>query len=176
MGKSAWLSKTIVLNALSLIVALATLFTGVDFGLPPEVAHYAAIALAVANVVNLWLRTAIRRGWAAWDGDRWVRGLVATAALALALGQPPAQTGYAVRYAETVMERVAAARDIPPQACMVAWTAAQDHDIGRTWLRVVGPAGALKCLVVDLPHPRRAGLPVALDLRQGIVRCVYGDD
>lgn len=57
MGKPPWLSKTIVLNALSLIVALATLLSGADLGLPPEVAHYAAIALAVANVVNLWLRT-----------------------------------------------------------------------------------------------------------------------
>lgn len=81
-----------------------------------------------------------------------MRGLVATAALALALGQP--QEGYAVRYAPGVMERVAADRDIAPQTCMVAWTQAIDADIGRAWLRIEGPAGALDCLVVDLPHPR----------------------
>lgn len=50
-------SKTIIINGLLLVAALATLFSGADLGLPPEVAHYASIALAVANVVNLWLRT-----------------------------------------------------------------------------------------------------------------------
>lgn len=91
-------------------------------------------------------------------------GLAATAALVLALGAggpsyqalaaPPDQTGYAVRYAPGRMEKTADVRGLAHRPCMVAWTAAADADIGETWLRVAGPAGALDCLVIDLPQRR----------------------
>ena len=93
-------------------------------------------------------------------------GLIAGAALVgvLALG-PPVYTGSAVRYNENVMEHVADVRGIARQDCMVAWTQADARDIGTTWLRVVGPYGAVDCLVVDLPRDRdRAALE-----RRGIV-------
>lgn len=104
-------------------------------------------------------------------------GLAAKALLILALGaqpamefraqpaRPPDHTGFAVRYNPGVMERVARNRGIPPQACMVAWTYARAADIGRTWLRIAGPAGAIECLVVDLPQDRdRPGL-----IKRGVV-------
>ena len=101
-------------------------------------------------------------------------GLVIQAALVLALGAgpatyraqtAPAQRGFAVMYAPNMMERVARVRGIVPQPCMIAWTYARDRDIGWTWLRVVGPAGVLDCLTVDLPQNRdRLGL-----VRRGIV-------
>jgi hypothetical protein len=50
-------SRTVIINGLSLIIALATLLSGDALGLPPEVAHYAALVLAITNVVNLWLRS-----------------------------------------------------------------------------------------------------------------------
>lgn len=86
--------------------------------------------------------------------------LAAKALLILALGAGPVvHTGYAVRYDPGVMERVAARRHIAPAPCMVAWTYARDADIGETWLRIVGPTGALECLVIDLPQKRdRPGL------------------
>ena len=83
-------------------------------------------------------------------------GLVTSAALILALGAGPptyrAQSGFAVMYSKNVMEAVARNRGIAPQACMIAWTAARDVDIGRTWLHIEGPAGTLDCLTVDLPQ------------------------
>jgi len=79
-------------------------------------------------------------------------GLVFQAALLFALGCGGWRDGYAVMYAPRVMERVAAHRHITPAPCMVAWTHAQDRDIGRTWLHVEGPAGEADCLVVDLPQ------------------------
>jgi hypothetical protein len=80
-------------------------------------------------------------------------GLIAQAALILSLGVAP-QTGFAVRYGPGVMERVAANRGIAPQACMVAWTAATDADIGERSLIVHGPGGAARCLVIDLPQAK----------------------
>jgi hypothetical protein len=50
-------SRTVIINGLSLVIALATLLSGDALGLPPEVAHYAALVLAITNVVNLWLRS-----------------------------------------------------------------------------------------------------------------------
>jgi hypothetical protein len=50
-------SKTIIVNFISLVVALATLFAGPGLGLDPQIAHWAGIVLAVANVTNLWLRS-----------------------------------------------------------------------------------------------------------------------
>lgn len=50
-------SRTIIINGISLIIALATLFAGANLGLPPEVAHIAGIVLAVTNIVNIWLRS-----------------------------------------------------------------------------------------------------------------------
>lgn len=44
-------SRTIWVNVLSLIIALAALFAGDTLGLPPDVVKYATIVLAVANVV-----------------------------------------------------------------------------------------------------------------------------
>lgn len=79
--------------------------------------------------------------------------LAAQAALVFALGHTGWSHGYAVHYAKGRMEHVANVRRIAQQPCMLAWTAATDADIGRTWLRVVGPNGALDCLVVDLPRP-----------------------
>lgn len=95
-------------------------------------------------------------GYVALAGVRTLTGLVATAALALALGAAPAraQTGYAVYYNPGVMEERARVRNAPPAECYVAYTLAHDDDMARLWLRVAGPAGALECLVVDLPHPR----------------------
>lgn len=106
--------------------------------------------------------------------------LVASAALALALGAGGWQSGYVVRYAPGVMQAVARHRHIPVQPCMVAWTAAQDRDIGATWLRIVGPAGRATCLVVDLPQPQdRPGLVrrqvlAELDAESGAVVCGEG--
>jgi len=92
-------------------------------------------------------------------------GLAVTAALLLALGHTGWESGWAVRYSEGTMERVAARRGIAAQDCMVAWTAATDADIGVTWLRIVGPGGAADCLPVDLPQDRdRAAL-----LRRGVL-------
>jgi hypothetical protein len=96
-------------------------------------------------------------------------GLIVQTALILSLGVTPA-TGYAVRYSPGVMERVADNRGIPHQPCMVAWTAAQDSDIGERWLTVAGPGGAARCLVVDLPHPRDRG---ALERRGILVELGY---
>lgn len=50
-------SKTVIANGLALIISLATLLSGDTLGLPPEVARYASITLAIASVVNLWLRS-----------------------------------------------------------------------------------------------------------------------
>jgi hypothetical protein len=50
-------SKTLIINSISLVIALATLFAGPGLGLDPQVAHIAGIVLAVANVTNLWLRS-----------------------------------------------------------------------------------------------------------------------
>lgn len=49
-------SRTVIANGLGLIIALAALLSGDTLGLPPEVARYAALVLAISNVVNLWLR------------------------------------------------------------------------------------------------------------------------
>jgi hypothetical protein len=57
-AKPWYLSKTIWLNALSLVMALAAYFAGPGLGLPDEVAHAAGVVLGAANIVNLWLRTA----------------------------------------------------------------------------------------------------------------------
>lgn len=59
-GKPAIQSKTIIINVLSLIIALATALISPDLaalGIPPEAARVAGVVLALANVVNLWLRT-----------------------------------------------------------------------------------------------------------------------
>ena len=91
-------------------------------------------------------------------------GLVAAAALIFALGAGPptytAQTvrapdhvGFVVRYAPNVMERVAFNRNLARRPCMVAYTYARNTDMGRLWLHIAGPAGALDCLVIDLPRP-----------------------
>jgi|SRR5215470_387297 len=106
-------------------------------------------------------------------------GIIAKAALILALGAAP-QIGYAVRYSENLMERVAAARGIASQPCMVAYTNARDADVGRLWLQVVGPAGNARCLVVDMPRSRdRPGLVkrrviVELDHTSGARVCGRG--
>jgi len=86
-------------------------------------------------------------------------GLASAAVLILALGagavRPPDHVGYAVMYAENVMEGRAAAHDphyaTAPAPCYVAYTLAHDADMARLWVRVEGPAGTLNCLVVDLP-------------------------
>lgn len=85
-------------------------------------------------------------------------GLIAKALVVLALGagamqsaRPPDHIGFAVRYDPGVMERRAAAHHAPLASCYVAYTLARDQDMARLWLRVEGPAGALDCLVVDLP-------------------------
>lgn len=106
-------------------------------------------------------------------------GLITQAVLALSLGAAMvgADTGYAVRYAPNRMERTAAIRQIVQQACMVAWTAATDADIGETWLTVQGPAGRRRCLVVDLPQARdkpslvRRDILVELDYESGRAIC-----
>lgn len=73
--------------------------------------------------------------------------------------RPPDHVGYAVMYAEHVMEGRAAAHDplykTAPAPCYVAYTLARDSDMARLWLRVQGPTGTLDCLVVDLPDDGR---------------------
>lgn len=60
-------------------------------------------------------------------------------------------------------------RGAPPGlGCYVAYTLARDRDMARLWLRVEGPAGALNCLVVDLPYP-----PPLPDRENLIARGVY---
>lgn len=71
--------------------------------------------------------------------------------LALGAGRPPDHVGYVARYAPGVMEHVARVRHAPPVPCYVAYTLARDEEIGRLWLRIQGPAGTIRCLVVDLP-------------------------
>lgn len=56
-SKPWYLSKTLWVNGVSLIVALATFFAADSLGLPSEVTKWATIVLGVANVVNLWLRS-----------------------------------------------------------------------------------------------------------------------
>jgi len=82
------------------------------------------------------------------------------------------------------MARVARNRGIAPQPCMVAWTHADDADMGRTWLLVEGVRTGVRkrCLVVDLPHPRdrpnlmRRGILVELDARSSLAICPPGWD
>ena len=50
-------SRTIIANGLGLIIALATLISSNTLDLPPEAARYAGITLAIASVVNIWLRS-----------------------------------------------------------------------------------------------------------------------
>lgn len=103
-------------------------------------------------------------------------GLILQAALALALGAaplgPPDHMGFAVRYDPGVMEERAQAHDAPPAGCYVAYTLARDQDMARLWLRVEGPAGALTCLVVDLPD-RGKGHDKRLIARQVWVELGY---
>lgn len=81
-------------------------------------------------------------------------GLIAGAALVFGLGCTGWEDGYAVFYSPGVMEAVAHKRGIAVQPRMLAWTQARDGDIGRTRLRVVGPAGAATFLVIDLPQTK----------------------
>lgn len=99
-------------------------------------------------------------------------GLAVSAALVLGLGCAGWEVGYAVRYSENRMERTADIRAIPRQPCLVAWTQAHDADVGTAWLRVVGPAGSLTCLVVDLPQ---ASDRSALQKRNIIVELGYAN-
>lgn len=60
-------------------------------------------------------------------------------------------TRYAVRYAPGVFERVAQARGMSIEACMVA---SPIHPLGA-WLIVEGPTGArLRCRVLDVSAPQ----------------------
>lgn len=82
-------------------------------------------------------------------------GLVATAALVLALGAAPlgpsTHVGYVVYYNPGVMEGRALAHDAPAVGCYVAYTLAHDQDMARLWVQIAGPRGTVRCLVVDLP-------------------------
>ena len=70
---------------------------------------------------------------------------------------PDRHDGLAVRYAPGVMRTVARNRGIEPQPCMVAYTYAEDKDMGKLWLDVEGVATGVRrrCLTVDLPRPGR---------------------
>lgn len=115
-----------------------------------------------------------------------VTGMVANAALILALGIGPAPSrstdyvGYAVRYAPHVMSRVARNRGITWQPHMAAYTYARGEDMGHLWLHIVGPAGEADFLVVDLPQPRdragliRRGVIAELDYQSGFLICGKG--
>lgn len=69
MAKPWYYSKTIWINVLSLVAALAAYFAGPGLGLPDEVAHVAGIVLGAANIVNLWLRTATNQPIAGTPDD-----------------------------------------------------------------------------------------------------------
>jgi hypothetical protein len=99
-------------------------------------------------------------------------GLAAGAALILALGVTGWEAGYAVHYSKNTMEAVAHKRGIAVQPHMLAWSQATDADIGQTWLRVVGPAGTLDALVVDLPQDADRA---ALQARGILVELSWGD-
>jgi len=64
----------------------------------------------------------------------------------------PDHVGYVVRYDPGMMEDRARAHHAPPAPCYAAYTLARDADMARLWLHIVGPAGAIDCLVVDLPN------------------------
>lgn len=80
------------------------------------------------------------------------------------------------------MERVAVVRGIAWESCMVAWTYAEDADMGRRWVVVEGVLTGVRksCKVVDLPQPfdrealDRRGVALELDWHSGIAICGEG--
>ena len=117
-------------------------------------------------------------------GVRALTGLVAKAALILALGAGPrtytAQTvrapdhvGFVVRYAPGRMGRTADIRGIARAPHMVSYTFARDRDMGKLRLRIKGPGGEMDALVVDLPRPGKD--KANLVRRNVVVEIAYED-
>jgi hypothetical protein len=77
------------------------------------------------------------------------------------------------------MERTATLRGIAWQPCMVAWTYAEDEDMGRKVITVEGVKTGVRksCLVVDLPQPfdrealDRRGVAVEMDYHSSLAVC-----
>jgi hypothetical protein len=89
------------------------------------------------------------------------------------------QEGLAIRYSLNKMERVAALRGIAWQPCMVAFTYAEDEDMGKKVIVVEGVKTGVRksCLVVDLPQPFdrealvRRGVVVEMDYHSSLAVC-----
>lgn len=104
-------------------------------------------------------------------------GLIGQAALVLALGQGDA--GYATRYAEHLMHRVAANRAMPVADCMVSYDLAGLGEF--VWVRGENTGALLHCQITDHSAPPdrarhvRAGL-VELDWESARRACGWAFD